>query len=96
MRASRTRAECPLRVRSPEPGRVEAPIRQDYHRTGAPSPGGAQLPVEPLLFGLEPMWVQGPVIFEDDLLVVAGDFVADDVVELVRLASVRPAGRTGV
>jgi hypothetical protein len=34
-------------------------------------------------------------MFEGDLLVVAGDFVADDVVELVSLACVRPPGRTG-
>ncbi len=65
-------------------------------RTGAPSPGGAQLPVELLLVELEPMCVQGPVMFEGDLLVMAGDFVADDVVELVSLACVRPPGRTGV
>jgi len=65
-------------------------------RIGAPSPGGAQLPVGLLLVELEPMCVQGPVIFDDDLLVEAGDFAADDVVELVSLTCVLPLGRRGV
>jgi hypothetical protein len=40
-------------------------------RIGALSPDDAQLPVELWVEELEPMWVQGPVIF-------AGLFVADD------------------
>jgi hypothetical protein len=42
------------------------------------------------------MWVHGPVIFEDDLFVVAGDFVADDELELVSLTCVLPVGRVVV
>jgi len=63
-----------VNTQTPRPGRVGS-------RVGAPTLGGAQLPVEVLLEVLELMCVQGPVIFGVDFFVVDDDFVVDEVVE---------------